>query len=141
LALALRIVTGGSVPIYRQIQDQICQAIVTGALQEGEQLPSVRALAEDLVVNPNTIARTYGDLVREGILEAQKGKGFFVARRRVVYTKAERARRIQESLDAFVSQSLVLGLSAKEVLGLVEEKLRRLEGGPSGRGGEHRGES
>ena len=64
-----------------------------------EQMPSVRALAEQLVINPNTVARTYADLIREGVLEAQKGKGVFVARRRAVFTKAERLRRLDAVLE------------------------------------------
>ncbi|MGA2502394.1 MAG: GntR family transcriptional regulator [Tepidisphaeraceae bacterium] len=90
MALELSIVTGSAVPIYRQIIDQICQALARGELAAGEQMPSVRALAERLLVNPNTIARTYADLVRDGILETQRGRGVFVAQRRPVYTKAER---------------------------------------------------
>src|SRR3954469_22432400 len=105
MALNLQISTGSTVPIYRQIVDQICQAIATRDLAAGEQLPSVRALAEQLVINPNTVARIYSQLIRDGVLEAQQGKGVFVAtRRRAVYTKAERLRRIRDSLEAFVSQ-------------------------------------
>src|SRR2546423_12294434 len=99
----LSITTGNTVPIYRQIVDQVCRAVATGQLAPGEQVPSVRALAEQLVLNPNTVARTYADLIREGVLEAHKGKGVFVARRgrRPGYTKAERLRRVDATLEAF----------------------------------------
>lgn len=127
MAIEIRISTGSSVPIYRQLFDQFCRAVLTGALGEGDQVPSVRALAERLVVNPNTVARTYGELIREGVLEARKGKGVFVARRRLVYTKAERLRRVQEPLDAFVNRALVVGLTPGEIRGLLEEKLAVLE--------------
>ena len=83
----ISIATGSDVPIYRQIVDQVCRAIATGELAPGAQLPSVRALAEQLVINPNTVRKTYADLIREGILESHQGKGVFVARRRTVYTK------------------------------------------------------
>ena len=68
--------------------------------------------AEQLVINPNTVARIYSQLIRDGMLEAQQGKGVFVAtRRRTVYTKAERLRRIKDSLEAFVSQGVYLGFT------------------------------
>src|SRR5947209_18831489 len=109
MAGELTITTGSTVPIYRQITGQGCRAVATGQLRPGEQVPSVRALAEQLVINPNTVARTYSDLIREGVLEAQRGKGVFVARRRAVFTKSERLRRIDASLEAFVNEGVYLG--------------------------------
>ncbi|MFI5379833.1 MAG: GntR family transcriptional regulator [Tepidisphaerales bacterium] len=128
MALELSIVTGSAVPIYRQIIDQICQAMARGELPAGEQMPSVRALAERLLVNPNTIARTYADLVRDGILETQRGRGVFVAQRRPVYTKAERMRRIEGALNTFVSQAVHLGFSPEEIRQVVQGKLDGLAG-------------
>jgi GntR family transcriptional regulator len=125
----LSISTGGTVPIYRQIVDQICHAVAAGELAPGEQLPSVRALAEQLVINPNTVARTYGDLVRDGVLEARPGKGVFVARRRPVYTRTERLRRIAPSLDAFVAQGVYLGFTPDEMREMLDAKLRAYEEG------------
>jgi GntR family transcriptional regulator len=129
MAFELSISTGSTVPIYRQIVDQICRAIATGALAPGEQLPSVRALAERLVVNPNTVARTYGDLIRDGVLESQAGRGVFVPRRprRPGYTRAERLRRIRDSLDAFVSQGVYLGFTPDELRDVLESRLKQLE--------------
>jgi GntR family transcriptional regulator len=96
-------------------------------------MPSVRVLAEQLVINPNTVARTYADLIREGVLEAQKGKGVFVARRRTVYTKTERLRRLEASLQAFVNEGIYLGFTAEELREALESKLRQLSG-PAGKG-------
>jgi GntR family transcriptional regulator len=124
MALEILITTGSTVPIYRQIVDQVCRAVATGQLVPGEQVPSVRALAEQLVINPNTVARTYADLIREGVLEAQKGKGVFVARRRPVYTKAERLRRLEATLDAFVNEGVRLGFTPEELRDALERKLR-----------------
>ena len=120
----ISITTGSTVPIYRQIVDQVCRAVATGQLVPGEQVPSVRALAEQLVINPNTVARTYADLIREGVLEAQKGKGVFVARRRAVYTRAERLRRLEATLDAFVNEGVRLGFTPEELRDALERKLR-----------------
>src|SRR5947199_4648216 len=124
MPLQISITTGSTVPIYRQIVDQICRAIATGQLAPGEQIPSVRALAEELVINPNTVARTYADLIREGVLEAQKGKGVFVARRRVVFTKTERLRRLEASLEALVNDAILLGFTPEELRAALEKKLR-----------------
>jgi len=125
MAFEISIVTGSDVPIYRQIVDQVCRAIATGQLSPGEQLPSVRTLAEELVINPNTVRKTYADLVRQGVLESRQGIGVFVARRRTVYTKAERTRRIDAALEAFVNEGVYLGFTAEEMHGALERKLQQ----------------
>ena len=122
----ISIVTGSEVPIYRQIVDQICRGIATGQLEPGDQLPSVRVLAEQLVINPNTVRKTYADLVRQGILESRHGKGVFVAARRAVYTKSERLRRIDANLEAFVNEGVYLGFTPEEMQQVLERKLRQL---------------
>lgn len=124
MPLEITIVTGSAVPIYRQMADQVCRAVATGRLVAGEQMPSVRALAEQLVLNPNTVARSYADLIREGVLEAQKGKGVFVARRRAVYSKAERMRRLQATLEAYVNEGIHLGFTPQELRAVLERQLR-----------------
>ena len=129
MPVEISVATGGTTPIWRQIVDQICRAVATGGLVAGEQVPSVRALAEQLVLNPNTVARVYAELVRDGVLEAQKGKGVFVARRRAVYTKAEKLRRLEGVLDAYVNEGVYLGFSAEELHEALEKKLRALEPG------------
>jgi GntR family transcriptional regulator len=123
MALEISITTGSTVPIYRQIAEHVCRAVALGQLVPGDQVPSVRALAEQLVINPNTVARTYADLVREGVLETQKGKGVFVARRRAVFTKAERLRRVEATLDAFVNEGVYLGFTPDELREALERKL------------------
>src|SRR5438128_1872389 len=125
MAFAISIVTGSDLPIYKQIVDQVCRAIAAGQLEPGDQLPSVRALAEQIVINPNTVRKSYSDLIREGVLESQHGKGVFVARRRTVYTKAERARRIDAVLEALVSSGMYLGFTAEELHEALERKLQQ----------------
>jgi GntR family transcriptional regulator len=125
MAIEISIVTGSDVPIYRQIVDQICRAIATGQLSPGDQLPSVRTLAEDLVINPNTVRKTYADLVRQGVLESRQGIGVFVARRRTVYTKAERTRRIDTALEAFVNEGVYLGFTPEEMQEALARKLEQ----------------
>lgn len=131
MPLEIAISTGSTVPIYRQIVDQVCRAVATGRLSPGEQVPSVRALAEQLVINPNTVARTYADLIQAGVLESHQGKGVFVARRRPVYTKAERLRRLDASLEAFVNEGVYLGFTPDELRDALARKLRQQQLDPS----------
>jgi GntR family transcriptional regulator len=126
MPIDLRIVTGASSPIYRQICDQIGQGVANGLLQAGEQLPSVRALAQSLLINPNTVARAYGDLMRDGMVEGQPGRGIFVAQRRPVYTRAERLRRIEPSLTALANDAVMLDFGATEIHDLLDKKLRQI---------------
>ena len=75
MSLTLSIQTGSTVSIYRQIVEQVCAAALAGRIREDEPLPSVRGLAEQLVINPNTVSRAYGELVREGISKRGRGAG------------------------------------------------------------------
>lgn len=131
MALDCRIATGSTTPIYRQLVDQIGLAILRGRLVPGDQLPSVRALAARLVINPNTVARAYGELARDGVVEARQGKGYFVAARRQVYTKPERRRRLAPLLDALLGEAALLDLSADDVVATVNERLREFGLKPS----------
>ena len=96
--LRINIITGGKVPIYRQVVDQIRSAIGSGSLAVGDPLPSVRALATELIVNPNTIAKAYSALVNDGVIESQRGRGYFVIQRREIFTKKERKLRLSDCL-------------------------------------------
>ena len=120
-----RIIAGSGVPIYRQIADQIARGVATGELGIGELVPSVRQLARDLVINPNTVAKAYADLVESGILETQAGRGYFIAKRRQIYTKAERTRRLDEAIETLINQSVALDVSPDDVLERVRELFAR----------------
>jgi GntR family transcriptional regulator len=122
----IRITTGSGTPIYRQIVDQIRLAVATGALSPGDAMPSVRGLAERLVINFNTVAKAYGELVRDGILESLPSKGFFVAEKRQVYSRAERLRRLRQALDAFIREAVFLDFSDDEIRNAVDEQLAEL---------------
>jgi GntR family transcriptional regulator len=122
----IQIAPGGSSPIFKQIVDQVRLAVATGKLVEGDPLPSVRALAERLLVNPNTIAKAFGELSREGIIDSQHGRGVFIAKPRQVYTKSERLRRIEPLIDALVHEGISLGFSRAELVDAVESRLDKL---------------
>jgi len=123
----LNITTGAGTPIYRQIVDQVRLAVVTGDLPAGQAMPSVRSVAERLVVNVNTVVKAYGELVRDGVLESHHGKGFFVAQKRQVYSKAERVRRLRLARDAFVREAVFLDFSDDEIRRAVDDKLAELD--------------
>lgn len=124
MPLDCRISTGSPTPIYRQLIDQIRLVVLRGRLTPGDRLPSVRSLAQRLVINPNTVARAYGELARDGVIESQQGKGYFVATRRQVYTRAHRRRRLAPLLEALVSEAALLDFPADDVMTALQEKLR-----------------
>jgi GntR family transcriptional regulator len=107
-AFQLNVTTRAGTPIYRQIVDQVRLAVATGDLPAGQAMPSVRSVAERLVVNIDTVVKAYGELVRDGVLESRQGLGFFVAQKRQVYSKAERLREqpvgLEEALIAYVGR-------------------------------------
>jgi GntR family transcriptional regulator len=125
--LDIQITPGSPAPIFRQIVDQIRLAAAMGQIPPGEQLPSVRALAQRLVINPNTVARAYADLTRDGILDTQQGKGVFIAPQRNVFTKSERLRRLEPTLDAFVNDALSLSFSPQEIHDALDKKIGQLQ--------------
>ena len=105
-------------PIYEQVQDGLRRLMVSGVLREGEKLPSVRALAGQLAINPNTIQRAYEALEREGYVYSIGGKGSFVAPRKDVDTG--RREELLKQLDNCVKELLFLGVSREELLKRVE---------------------
>ena len=121
---AITISTGSKVPIYKQVTDQVWQAVATGKLGVGDQLPSVRALAEELVVNPNTIARAYSDLMRDGLLESRAGRGLFITQKRKVFTHEEGWRRLEPLLDAAIGEGMALDFTHEELAEAFEKKLK-----------------
>jgi GntR family transcriptional regulator len=124
--MRIQVTTGSSIPIYRQVVDQIRHASATGKLAVGAPLPSVRVLAAELVLNPNTIAKAYAALVRDGVLESQQGRGYFVAARREIYTRKERQRRLEEVMDPFLAEALTLGFDGEQIGVEIRKRLEKL---------------
>jgi GntR family transcriptional regulator len=113
-------------PIYQQLVQQVREAIARGDLNPEAQLPSVRQLSRDLVVNPNTVARAYTELEREGLLTNRPGRGVFDE-----LTKEARRRRLLESLDRFLTEAVHLGFSEDEVSRLVSSRSRQFQWNPA----------
>ena len=123
----ITITTGSGTPIYRQIIDQVRLGVATSALVAGQAMPSVRALAEEHLVNANTVVKAYAELVRDGVLESHHGKGFFVAQKRQIFSRAERMRRLRQAVEAFVHEAVFLDFTPDEIRQVVNEKLADLE--------------
>ncbi|MBV7536138.1 GntR family transcriptional regulator [Duganella sp. sic0402] len=121
--LMLQIVTGDPRPIARQITDSVKRLIAGGELQAGDGLPSVRGLAQQLSVNPNTVAKAYAELTTEGWLLSRAGLGLFVAEQRQRLSDGERARRLDEAVDRFVGDVIGLDYPSDTILGRVAEEL------------------
>jgi len=124
--LMLQIVTGDPRPITRQIVDGVRRMIASGELPVGAALPSVRGLAQQLTVNPNTVAKAYNELTTEGWLDARAGLGLFVAQPRQLLSNEERERRLDDAVQRFVGDVIALDLPAETVLDRVAGELSLL---------------
>lgn len=120
--MEFRVDPSSRLPIYRQLGNQIREAVARGRLQPGEQLPSVRDLSRKLVINPNTVARVYTELERDGVLRTRQGLGVFVAEPKAELTKRARKAKLEELLDRFLTEAVYLGFSAEEVVAAVAER-------------------
>jgi GntR family transcriptional regulator len=120
--MEFRVDPSSRLPIYRQLGNQIREAVARGRLQPGEQLPSVRDLSRTLVINPNTVARVYTELERDGVLRTRQGLGVFVAEPKAELTKRARKAKLEELLDRFLTEAVYLGFSAEEVVSAVAER-------------------
>ena len=117
------------VPIYAQIVGQVRAAVAGGELRAGDALPSVRQLAGELRVNPNTVAQAYRELEREGIAFVKRGQGTFVAEMRPERLSDERARVARALVERMLDEAFRLGLSTTEVRDTVDACLAAPSGG------------
>ena len=108
-------------PIYEQVKDGLRKLIVTGAMTPDEKLPSVRALATQLAINPNTIQRAYAELENEGYTYSVPGKGSFVSGDR--HAEAARRKELEEKLRQVAAELRYLGVTAAELAALLEEEV------------------
>ena len=126
VALMIQIATGDPRPIVRQIVDAVRMKIATDELASGDQLPSVRGLAQQLMINPNTVAKAYAELTTEGWLESRQGMGFYVALPRQRLSDAERERRLDDAIGRFINDVVPLGFRSDEVEARVAYEFRQL---------------
>ena len=118
VTLQLRLDLQSGVPVYRQIIDQVLGGVAAGTLEPGDQLPTVRQVAVDLSINPNTVVRAYRELEIRGVLETQQGTGTFISHKKIRQDEVERRRQLGQLVTEFVSRAGAAGFKVEE---LVEE--------------------
>ena len=139
MAIFIRIEPSSSVPIYRQIIDQIKYQVVTGVLTEGDKVPSVRELAARLAVNQNTILKVYNELCRQNVLKIERGDGTYVSSAKQSISAAERKKAVASVLREAATLAVQLELPVeqagellqKEYESIVSQKASRGKTGPS----------
>ena len=113
------------VPVYRQLIDQVRTGIASGSLAAGDQLPTVRQLAVDLAINPNTVMRAYRELELGGLLETHQGTGTFISDKKPEKKSAERERQLGQMANEFAARAGAAGFSLEEVIDRLQELLPR----------------
>ena len=115
-------------PIYEQVRDGLRRLMVSGIIQEGEQLPTVRAMATSLAINPNTIQRAYSQLEKTGVIYSVKGKGNFVAAdpKRL---REEKMEQILQEMEKLLRQALALGVGRERMENWLHSLLEKEQGG------------
>lgn len=124
--LHFQINSHSGVPVYRQMIDQVKYYIASQTLKPGDQLPSIRELAQQLAINPTTVVRVYGDLEHEGIIEMRHGKGAFVAAASRRMTATEREKALRALARHLAVEAAQMGASASQALKILREELGRL---------------
>ncbi len=126
--MILHVNPSSGVPVYLQIEAQVKQVVAAGALKQGDPLLSVRKLAAELRVNPNTVARAYQNLERDGVIRTVPGGGTYVADEHPGLLKSEKVRRLRPLARQLAVESTQLRLNAEETIKLVEDELGELGG-------------
>ena len=121
----MKIDPGSHVPIYLQIADGVRAAVAAGIYRPGEALPSLRALAVDVQVNPNTVQRAYDELEREGLIYARRGRGLFVADAGPDSAQSRAQDGVRRALDDAVRAARAAGLAEDQLRGLFESAMRQ----------------
>ena len=127
MSMQLHISPKDGVPIYRQIVNQVKYLVGSGRLVPGEELPPIRVLAEQLVVNPNTVARAYAELEHAGIVTKRHGSGTYVSDNGSPLKRAERLKILAQRADALVAEARHLEVEISELLDVVRERHRAMQ--------------
>jgi GntR family transcriptional regulator len=120
-AFQFRLDLHSGVPVYRQIIDQVIGGLAAGTLTAGNQLPTVRQLAVDLSINPNTVIRAYRELEIRGVLETQQGTGTFISQQKPQRDDADRQRRLTQLVGEFIARAGSAGFTVEDLLEQLQE--------------------
>ncbi|HEY3628708.1 MAG TPA: GntR family transcriptional regulator [Terracidiphilus sp.] len=118
---AFRLDGHSGVPVYRQLIDQVQGAIASGTLKAGDQLPTVRLVAVELAINPNTVSRAYREMEIRGILDTQQGTGTFIADRPAGDSNDQRERQLTQLVSELVSRAGAAGLTVDELINALKQ--------------------
>jgi GntR family transcriptional regulator len=132
--LRIHISPNDGVPIYQQIVNQVKYLFASGRLSAGEELPPIRVLAEQLIVNPNTVARAYRELERAGLVEKRRTAGTYVSNTGSPLALSERRKIVTERADGLLAEARQLGIGVEQVVELIVQRnraMQRPEGGES----------
>ncbi len=127
IPFSFRLDPESGVPVYRQIIDQVQAGIATGTLKPGYQLPTVRQVAVDLAINPNTVLRAYRELEIRGVLETEQGTGTFISHREVHPDDSERRRQLEQLIGEFVARAGAGGFTLQEVAEALLDRYPQLD--------------
>ncbi len=125
MTISIQLDATSGVPFYRQIIDRVRAAVATGELSSGDRLPTVRQLAVDLSINPNTVSRAYTELELTGLVETQMGSGTFVGSRPIAPDDVERRRLLDRMCQEFLSRASAHGFTLDDVLDNLGPRRRR----------------
>ena len=109
------------VPVYRQIIDRVLAGMAAGTLAPGDQLPTVRQMAVDLAINPNTVLRAYRELEIRGVLQTQQGTGTFISAQKIERDEVERRRQLHQFAGEFVSRAGAAGFTVRELIEVLSD--------------------
>jgi GntR family transcriptional regulator len=123
----LHISTKDGMPIYVQIVNQVKYLVAAGRLAPGEEIPPIRVLAQQLVVNPNTVAKAYHELEREGVVSKRHGSGTYISDNGSPLARRERVRILTQRVDALLAEARHMDVPLKEVLDLVRDRHDNLQ--------------
>jgi GntR family transcriptional regulator len=119
--MIFRLNPSSGIPLYLQLMQQVKHAVETGALREGDQLPAIRKMAEDLVMNPNTVVRAYRELEHEGVIELRHGSGAYI--KESAGTRAKVIHKAQAAVQSMIERLAALGLTEEELRRVFENEL------------------
>jgi GntR family transcriptional regulator len=123
----LHISTKDGVPIYLQIVNQVKYLVAAGRLAPGEEIPAIRILAEELVVNPNTVAKAYHELEREGVVTKRHGSGTFISDNGSPLARRERTKILTQRIDALLAEARHMDVPLTELIDLIHQRHDNLQ--------------
>jgi len=125
--MQLHVTTSDGVPIYLQIANQVKYQVASGRLAAGDEIPPIRVLAHQLLVNPNTVARAYLELEREGVVHKRHGSGTYISDAGSPLARKERLKIISERIDALLAEARHLEVEPQELLRLIKERSQSIQ--------------